>query len=316
MANNRTFYACQAVAIQRLEPDGAGNWNPVGNFEFMHGVQSVGINSNFEVENIFELGQLEIYDNVLQVPSVEITIEKVLDNHPTPYTLINNGTSLIEGSQNRANIKFAIYKDTENAEVSAPVAIVQCTGMYLNNVSYTIPVDGNATESVTLTGNHKDWTLGGTITVPAEINDEDPTTADEPSGGEVLRRVHVTNVTAPQGITKLQSVTISTDLGREDLFQLGDQAPYYKAPNFPVEVTAALEYLADENNVDDVGFDENDTTLPLDNQSIAVTIGDYTIDLGGKCYITSVEIGGGDATGGNATVTYNYSTYNTLDVTL
>lgn len=315
MANNRTFYACQAVAIQRLVPS-SGDWVTSGSFEFVHGVQSIGINSNFEVENIFELGQLEIYDNVLQLPSVEITIEKVLDNHETPYTLINNGTSLLEGSQNRANLKFAIYKDTENAGVSNPLAIVQCTGMYLNSVSYTIPVDGNATESVTLTGNHKDWTLGGTITIPASISDEDPSVTDGPTGGSVLRRIHVSGVVAPQGVAKLQSVTISADLGREDLFQLGEQAPYYKAPNFPVEVTAALEYLADETNVDDVNFDEDQVTIPLEDQSISLNIGDYSVDLGSKCFVKSVEVGGGDATGGNATVTYNYSTYNTLDVLL
>jgi hypothetical protein len=315
MANNRTFYACQAVAIQRLEPNGGGGWDPVGNYEFVHGVQSVGINSNFEVETIFELGQLEIYDTTIQVPSIEVTMEKVLDNHPTPYTLIVDGVSLLEGSKNRANVKFAIYKDTENAGVSAGLVEINCTGMYLNSISYTVPVDGNATESATLTGNHGTWSAGSTITIPADISDDDPDTADEPSGGKVLRRADAT-VTAPQGASRLQSVTISADLGREDLFQLGQQAPYFKAPNFPIEVTAELEYLATEDNVDAVDVDDAATAPPIENASISIAIGDYDIDLGAKCFIKSVQFGGGDAGGGNATVQYSYATYNTLDVTV
>ena len=31
------------------------------------------------------------------------------------------------------------------------------SGLYVSSVSYTVPVDGNATESVTLVGNNKRW---------------------------------------------------------------------------------------------------------------------------------------------------------------
>ena len=64
-----------------------------------------------------------------------------------------------------------------------------------------------------------------------------------------------------------------------------------------------------------VGFDENTNELPEQNVSLAVGAGRYAVNLGNKCFLKSVTYGGGDASGGNATVTYSYSTYNTFGVT-
>ena len=52
MANNRIFYACQAVG---LKPMG----NPTGDYKVAHGVQSVGVTTNFNLEQAFELGQIQ-----------------------------------------------------------------------------------------------------------------------------------------------------------------------------------------------------------------------------------------------------------------
>ena len=37
-------------------------------------------------------------------------------------------------------------------------------------------------------------------------------------------------------------------------------------------------------------------------------------DLGDKCKLTSVNYSGGDTGGGNATITYSYSTFNELSI--
>ena len=66
MANNRIFYACQAVG---LKPMG----NPTGDYKVAHGVQSVGITTNFNLEQAFELGQIQIYENIEGLPDVEVT---------------------------------------------------------------------------------------------------------------------------------------------------------------------------------------------------------------------------------------------------
>ena len=69
MANNRIYYAIQQV---KLGP-AAGTMAPV------HGLQTVGITTNFNLEQVFEMGQLAIYQNVENVPDVEVTLNKVLD---------------------------------------------------------------------------------------------------------------------------------------------------------------------------------------------------------------------------------------------
>lgn len=314
MANLRTFYACQAINVARLEPDENNSYSAAQQgavYEFIHGVQSVGINSSFDFENIFELGQLEIYDAVLNIPEVEITVEKVLDAHPTVYSLISNGDELKDASKNRASVKFAIYKDTENAGQSTPLNTITCTGMYVSNVTYTFPVDGNPTESVTLVGNSKSISTD-TLSIPSGIVNGATTPDDEPLGGRVLRRQDVT-YTGP-GSTKAQNVTISIDLAREDIFEFGARLPYARIATYPIEVTAEVESLAIEDSFDNVVFNETTDQLPEENQSISVDCGGLSIDLGSKCFLTSIAHGGGDATGGNATVTRSYTTYNTFTV--
>ena len=71
-ANNRIFYACQQVG---LKPDG----DRTNAFAALHGVQSVGITTNFNLEQVFQLGQLAVYEDVEEVPDIEVSVERVLD---------------------------------------------------------------------------------------------------------------------------------------------------------------------------------------------------------------------------------------------
>ena len=75
---------------------------------------------------------------------------------------------------------------------AAPVSSVQLSGMYVSSVSYTVPVEGNATESVTLVGNNKSWAAGSALTFadnPFSTNSDTPI-AITGSGG-VNRRENV-----------------------------------------------------------------------------------------------------------------------------
>ena len=154
--NNRIFYACQAVGIKPCFTN-----DPV---EVVHGAQSVGINTTFNLEQVFELGQIQIFENIEGLPDVEVTIEKVLDGYALVYHLATptaKGTNITARSKARSCVSLGIYSD-ENDVVSgvAPVE-VYTSGMYVSSVSYTLPVDGNATESVTLVGNNKEWYASG-----------------------------------------------------------------------------------------------------------------------------------------------------------
>ena len=114
----------------------------------------------------------------------------------------------------------------------------------------------------------------------------------------------------------LNSVSVSCDFGRESINQLGKRAPYYRYVSFPVEVTAT-----GGDNIDsyEEGQPVGTATIAqgknLSNHSIQFVLDDSTvIGLGNKNKVTSVSYGGGDATGGNAAVTYSMTNNNDLVV--
>lgn len=330
MANNRIFYACQAVAIGS---EGAS----VGALAMVHGVQSVGVNTTFNLEQVFELGQISIYENIEGVPDIEVTIEKVLDGYPLIYLLAttgNAGNSLVNRTKQRCSVALGIWPDDKDAVSGAPLQQIYMSGMYVNSVSYTLPVDGNCTESVTLVGNHKVWDngrLNNTDAAELLYNNDKPAALATGKGG-VQRRENVmvsgVSVVIPSSIinsqsTHIQSITISTDLGREDIFELGKKAPYYRAPNFPVEVTCEFEVISvsgDRVNAYEEGDPTFNNTVNEGNntreETIVIELHDGTkFDLGTKNRLSSVTYGGGDAGGGNSTMTFSYSTFNDLTVT-
>ena len=113
-ANDRIFYACQGVAIQ-----GHGHNDNVATNEMIHGLQSVGVTTNFALEQAFELGQIEIYENIEGTPDIEVTLEKVLDGNSLIYHLattgIGNGPSgLVNRSKQRADVRLGIFPEENN----------------------------------------------------------------------------------------------------------------------------------------------------------------------------------------------------------
>ena len=333
MANNRIFYACQAVAIAKTG-EIVNNTNIAsGKAAVMRGVQSVGVTSNFNLDQVFEFGQIQIYENVETVADVEVTCEKVIDGNRLLYLQsvgIAGETGLSGASTTRCDVYLAIYTDTvDQVGTTNEQNVVMCSGMYISNVSYTYPVDGNATESVSLVGNDKFWnaTTAGVIgTAPNTMYI--PTTAgNAPTGGDipvsgVVRRVDVdiAGSTLPaeavqQGTASsrhLQNITVSADFGREEIGELGRFGPYYRYATFPFEVTCEIEVIATEGDLVDVsGNNQNLTARSIIIKDNAGPV----LNLGTQNKLTSVAYTGGDTGGGNASVTYSYSTFNDLAVT-
>lgn len=272
MANNRIYYAIQQV---KLGP-AAGSMTPV------RGLQTVGITTNFNLEQVFEMGQLAIYQNVENVPDIEVTLNKVLDGYPLLYVLATEtGSSIaggltavnptIAGRQNaRSDMRLSIFKDTNVSASGTSNVDVTCSGMYVSSVSYTFPVDGSFTEDVTLVGNNKVW--GGTTTgsfdntdaplsttgvgrrqflnmaacrFPTQIPGIDTNGVNTPIGGGSGFNVH------------FQNITVSCDFGREAIQELGTFAPYHRFVTFPVEVTSEFEVVAvdgDRINATESGY--------------------------------------------------------------
>lgn len=264
MANNRIYYAIQQVVLGPA----AGTLN-TDKFP-VHGLQTVGITTNFNLEQVFEMGQLAIYQNVENVPDIEVTLNKVLDGYPLIYTLATEkGSSVatgltavnptIPGRQNaRCDMQLAIFNDTNVSSSGSSFSAVTCSGMYVSSVSYTFPVDGNFTEDVTLVGNNKVW--AGTQTGAFAGNNDAPLSTTGVGRRQYLNMgacrfpSQIPGITAG-GLNSLigngsghaahfQNITVSCDFGREAIQELGTLAPYHRYVTFPVEVTSEFEVVA------------------------------------------------------------------------
>lgn len=284
--SNRIFYAVQNVDLAGI----SSGW------------QSVGVNGTVDFEQIFELGRLDIYKNIEGVPSVEVTLERILPS---------GGSSIWEGLGNDmtavSNARPTLNMQVANDNVSPYTAegFVKCTGLYVSSYSVNFQIDGAMTESITLVGNHLNWSEGTSATIQ-------PSGTGVEYGGTLIRRQDVQGCT-PGGLSRLQSVTISMDFSREDLFQLGSKTPYYRAAGFPIEVTAEIEYLAtkDVSGLEFTASQVNDVTS---NVAVGITALGKTYSMGdGR--LTGTNYSGGDAGGGNATISYSYVGYNYYKVT-
>ena len=345
-SNKRIFYACQGVAITDMGDDG------IDAAAMVHGLQSVGMTTNFNLEQAFQLGQLEIYENIEGTPDVEVTLEKVLDGERLIYHMATTGiaagsTSLANRSKQRADLRLGIYDEGENNLESQNAEVeVYCSGMYVSSLSYSVPTDGNATESCTLVGNEKQWLRGaGAAKIDAAAVGKFYASGTPLSSGVggVQRREDlmlsssilpvgiqgVKSATAGNGITDgipivhLQSISVSTDFSREEVLELGRKVPYYRPANFPIEVSCEIEAITTSGDfvgayeVGDPALFNNPVTSGNNTGEeiifIAMRAG-YAFDLGTKNRLSSVSYGGGDAGGGNATTTYSYTNFNDLDV--
>ena len=332
--NRRIYWAIQAAGFA---PDGSTTFTPI------HGVQSVGSTTTFNLTQVYELGQVSLYDNYEGTPDVEVTIEKVIDGYPLIYHLATPtaaGTSIAARSNDKATFGLSIFGDTNNSASGTPNAQMTCSGMFVSSLSYTFPVDGECRESVTLVGSNKVWSSGSFTFTGSIFNN-----TDTAASGVSLRQHFVwgsgTGASKIPGGTgggipnigsdgynllkadgskynaSVQNVTVSTDLNRESLLELGRKNPFFRYANLPVEVTCEIEVLSSDGDWVDAteagaagnGNNLSDKTIQINLQN------GLKLDLGTKNKLTNTTYGGGDAGGGNATVTYSYSNFNDLTVT-
>jgi hypothetical protein len=371
MANNRVYYAIQQVSFGK-NSSGSSGTKIAG-----HGVQSCGITTTFNLEQVFELGQLAIYENVEGTPDIEVTMSKVLDGYIPLYCLSTsdqtNGPQLAKrcDSNTKTTVQLGIWDEAvESAgEDSAGAKTwVEMSGLYLSSISYNFPVDDNFSEDLTLVGNTKIWGTGQSTSslscnpsyFPTGVvgafggNNDAPagsggvnrrqnmvfatgTQALESDGNEATKVQVLAQVTDPDltilpadipGITlsgakdfaHVQSLTASVDVAREELFELGAKIAYARPVTFPIEVTCDVEITASSGDLVNA-IDACSGALDcveannLTDRTIRIsTCEGLRVYLGDKNKLSSVTYGGGDAGGGNATVTYSYQTFNDFTV--
>lgn len=315
--NKRIFYATQSI---NLKPVSTGEYEPIDYRNPSHyvnynewiqpqGLQSAGITTTFNTEPVSQLGTLSIYSQIETAPEVEVTLNKLVDGTAPLYCLCVGKTTggdvesinkdITEVSTNMVSVRFAADSDI-HAKASGTNGLIAthtlCSGMYLNSVTFTFPVDGNATEQVTLAGTRKTW--GGQITVPHGANAVlFGDTADlivrrqniAITGANITvartRNATTNKLTSPYPVStvlpsailipykrqiiagkndtpKIQNITVSANFNRENINELGFFGPYYKYTNFPIEVTSEFELIAVSGDMVDANDFEVYTNNP------------------------------------------------------
>jgi hypothetical protein len=318
--------------------------NTSGGYRAAKGVQSLGMNTTFSLEQVYQLGQLSLYENIENFPDVEVTVEKVADGTSllqhlsTPAAIASSLAGRF--NDNRSMMAVAFYPMTNDSASGIPLVYTQLSGMYVSAINWNMPLEGNVTESVTwvcrdklnlAVTNVSPWASGTAGTGAAGrlpgyfTGSESPLTA---SGG-VQRRENIVmgsgwsrwptdipgidangfNVSGANGFAAhIQNVTVSVNLGRTDLLELGRRGPYFRYANFPIEVSTSIDYVANEDGDDKDVYADQDNLV---DHSIVIWLTDGTkIDLGSRNKLASSNATGPDTAGGNMTVSRSYTNFN------
>ena len=278
---NRVFYACHGVSI---------NGGPV------QGAQSVAMNTTFNLEPVFQLGQLTPIDVLSIQPSVEATVTRAII-----------GSSIISG-----NFEEWVCDATHTVVIGigddcSPLLTSGGSGMTLSGAgisgaTWTFTAEGIFTEEISFTGDSK--TVGGAVAIP-ELHNANPEFRPHFGGVSV----------GGSGFSggNLNSVTVTANIGREQLYALGQYKAVTNHASLPAEITYEIETIATGGDgvgvsIEELGCGGQVNTVPISVSSCGVTLSSKHAAFAGVSY------GGGDTGGGNATITYTYTAYNDLQV--
>lgn len=338
MPNRRIYYALQQLMIA---PDGTTGYG--GGAYIVHGLQTVGINTRFNLEQIFEQGQLALYQQIENIPDVEVSCEKVLDGYPLVYHLSTptaTSADLAGRSNSKCQLLFTVYNDNQSGAYGTQISEVEMSGMFVSQIGYNFQVNGAFTESVTLVGNNKNcrssafkgsgYLLSGAQDSPVAtsgIARRHNIIFGSGTGASILP-TGIRGITASggtgwnlQGVTgydvSFQSIRVSAQLGRDALLELGRRGAYFRPVQFPVNIRTEMEVIAkdvDFINANEASDNTTDERIVLRLQY--GTTPNMFIDLGTKNRLESVNYGNANAgnNGGNASITYSYTTFNDFKV--
>lgn len=320
MANNRLWYGVESVSFS---PHGSLTYTAV------HGAQSAGMNTRFNLEQVFQLGESQVYEDSERQPDIEVTLEKVLDGYPLMWHLATRGATagtLAGRSNSRCMIGISLYSDVQDSASGTPIKQVVCSGMYPSQISYDFTVNKAFMENMTFVGNDATWGTG-LFTAPTFNNNDSPL-AITGSGGVNMREDFILGEqagtktllpTCVEGVTAsgtvaivngtpsvyLQSVKVSSNFGRDAIYSLGKRGACYRYMQVPTQVETAIEVLSHEGH----GVNAYEEAENLTEETIYIKIREgTTIDLGSKNKLMSVGMNLGNAGGGgsnNATTSYS-----------
>jgi hypothetical protein len=346
MANPRIYYPIHAIGFSKV---GLPITSVTGNFIAAKGVQSLGTTTSFNLEQVYQLGQLDLYENIENIPEIELTLEKVIDGYSliqhlaTPTAVASSLAGRFNDTQCQALIAY--YDITQESASGTPLDYVFLSGLFVSAISWNIPVEGNTTENVTLTCRDKRWNPAGALTgtpfstgrslvtasgrLPGLFNNaESPILA---SGG-VQRRE---NIVMGSGNSKWPRDIPGVDqINGFNLYAAGSGTFGAHIQNVTINVSLGREDLFElgqrnpyfryatfptevtasieiTSTEDGDTVEASSTTDNLTDEAIRIVMTNgVIIDLGTKNKLASVDDTGGDTGGANRTITFNYSNFN------
>lgn len=358
----RIFYACQKVLIRG--PNGtAGTAGTAGaqdtDWDKIQGLQNISISTNFNLQPIFQFGQFELYENYETLPEIEISLTKVFDGYPLIYHMAVGEGSLVEVANHRCGIRLGIQ--TDPGSLTRPGVMEKSTleiePAYLSQVTYNMSTDDKFTEAVTLVSNSRKWVTPSKPSIALD-NDMDGDRRSPINGGigssVLVKRSDCVfpfmeldgsmNVIKGGGImpgANIKGVTITVNLPREPIKDMGFFFPKMRPIGFPADITC--EIITTAISGDNIGIDERananrdknisadwtsqqDKSInvqgaqhglhkSLDFHTIKIVMCDGTIfDLGSRNKLSSVAYNG-DTSASNTLITYSFTTSNNFTFT-
>jgi len=248
----------------------------------LKGVQSVSLTSSVGLDPVFQLGQCDPIDYIQNVPEVEVTITRAIQDG-TAFSLLLNNQSC-ELAEEQLNDEKTIVIGSSEGGFTVDNALIS---------GYTVnfTTDGVFTEEITYVGDT--LTSGGSFSA----NDDN---------------IHLPYRPDWTGISGATSARLSVTINREPTFVLGRYRPLKRFVQFPIESTLEIGYL-----LPDAGATPGDppvcAVLPDGDK-------EFTIGACGSSWsikrarLSNIGYSGGDVGGGNVEVTYTYTSYNNVEI--
>jgi len=363
----RIFYACQKVLIRG--PNGTAGTAMAGgggaqdtDWDKIQGLQNISINTNFNLQSIFQFGQLELYENYETLPEIEISLTKVFDGYPLIYHMAVGEGSLVEVANHRCGIRLGIQTDPDSLKTGGITekSTLEIEPAYLSQVTYNMSTDDKFTEAVTLVSNSRKWITPSKPSIALDKDMDSGGDRRSPINGRIGSSVLVNrslcvfpfmefeagtmNVTKGGGImpgSNIKGVTITVNLPREPIKDMGFFFPKMRPIGFPADITCEIittavsgdligidERTAGTNrdkNIHSTWTSEQDKSKngngqhglhkSLDFHTIKIVMCDDTIfDLGSRNKLSSVAYNG-DTSASNTLITYSFTTSNNFTFT-
>lgn len=334
--NNRIYYACQAVNI--WSNDRLSSFNG-----FVSGVQSLGVDSDFNIINIPDYGRSKPHSRIYTKPSINLTMERLIPKQGQLF--IKNDTDILSGVFNEPrpehNILLIYGSDEEPLVDSDKVNdLILFQNMLLTSVSYSI--------STTLPSISESLSFSGKIQ-SRSTNEIELLVAPEyagrtdtyPQNGMVRRqdyrnhKMQLNPSIVPETVKQLidfseasltdkkffglTSIDMSFSIAYQEILDTGKwrgsiyaDVNKYTYPLLPLEVSCSFKINAKRSIRKELIL--SDTNF-LDEE-IKVITGPFCFNLGTKNRITSINCNGGSTGGEIVEYEISYSNINRFKVEL